>query len=352
MEAGRPDVTDEITKVVSIVAPARAPARRLFARLDDVALADLIQLGGQRTERSVYRVTSGGQSGYLFFDAGLLYSATFEDAAGLPALAAMLALESGTLQSCEQSWPTAGNVEMDPASALLRAMNSGSADQPTPAPPSTAALRTVDSMALGDGAAPERQADPVLARLSESFYACCRGLGDALGLARLDSARLTDEHWIFLVFHDARSNRLSAALGARRSAGRSGDDRQETGSDDGSPGALPRSLSELHDKPGIIAAFGAATIGEPFAIDNQGTLRPNQLVEAIALSTRVLRCSRELGFDATAGELRFAGRRLVMARQGDRWVAVLAVSSITIQWLRELTLHLARVLARNARTRP
>jgi hypothetical protein len=339
-------VADEITKVVAIVAaPERLPERRLFARLDEVALADLIQLSGQRPDRSVLRVTSGGQSGYLFFDSGLLYSATFEAASGLPALARMLELESGTLQSCEQPWPMLGNIQMDPSVALLRATNFRDSSEPTSAPPSTFeryAVRTVDSMALGDPAAPERQPDAVLARRSESFYARCRSLGGALGLARLDSARLTDERWIFLLFHDARTDRLSAVLGARGQSALAGGDNREISSDGGLPSSMPRSLSELRGKPGIIAAFGGAVAGEPFASYSPGALRSSQLAEAIALSARVLECSRELGFDATAGELRFAGRRLIIARSGDRWVAVLAVSSITIQRLRELTVHLAR----------
>jgi hypothetical protein len=345
MEAGPPSVADEITKVVSIVAPPeRLPERRLFARLDEVALADLIQLSGQRADRSVLRVTSGGQSGYLYFDAGLLYSATFEAATGLPALAGMLELESGTLQSCEQPWPMIGNIQMDPAVALLRATNFRDAGELTRAPSTLErdGVRTVDSMELGDAAAPERQPDAVLARLSESFYARCRRLGGALGLARLDSARLTDERWIFLLFHDARSNRLSAVLGARGPSAHAGSGTREIGSDGGLLSSMPRSLSELRGKPGIIAAFGGAVAGEPFASNSPGALRSSQLAEAISLCAQVLDCSRELGFDATAGELRFAGRRLIIARSGDRWVAVLAVSSITSQWLRELTVHLAR----------
>jgi hypothetical protein len=347
MEAGRPRVADEITKVVAIVAaPERLPERRLFARLDEVPLADLIQLSGQRTDRSVLRVTSGGQSGYLFFDAGLLYSATFEAATGLPALAGMLELESGTLQSCEQPWPMVGNVQMDPALALLRATNFREAGDPASKPASSferLGVRTIDSMELGDSAAPERQPDVVLARLSESFYARCRRLGAALGLARLDSARLTDERWIFLLFHDARTNRLSAVLGARGHAAFASGGTGQITSDDGPPSSLPRSLSELRGKPGIIAAFGGAVGGEPFASNNPGALRSSQLAEAISLSAHVLDCSHELGFDATAGELRFAGRRLILARSGDRWVALLAVSSITIQWLRATSARLARL---------
>jgi hypothetical protein len=348
IDAGIP-MADEITKVTVGGIRASSLERRLFARLEEVPLAGLVQINAQRTDRSIFRVTSGGQSGYLYFEAGLLYSADFEASTGVPALALMLQLENGTLQSCEHAWPRTGNVLMDPVVALLQATNFRERGEPGSAPTASSEpmdIRTVDSMSV-EAAELEDERDPLLASVTASFYGCCRQLASTLGLGRLDSGRLTDEHWIFLLFHDARSNRLSAALGARSpepvATSRVGDKTA-----DATNPLEPESLAELRANPGIMAILVADARGKLLALTHIGRLQPTQAAEASSLSAQALDCARDLGFVATTGELRFAGRRLVIVRSGDRCVVVLAVSSLAVQWLRELARRWAQALDANS----
>jgi hypothetical protein len=86
--------------------------------VDGAHLADLIQMNCQKRTRCVFRIISGEESGYLFFDEGLVLHAEFGKHAGMDAVVEMLSLETGTFEPSERAWPAQPSLRM-PADVLL-----------------------------------------------------------------------------------------------------------------------------------------------------------------------------------------------------------------------------------------
>ena len=346
---------DEITQVVPSPLPeAGLVERRLFARLEAVGLADLIQLAACRPGRSSFRITGGGEIGELFLEQGRLHAARFGGATGLDALGRMLGLATGTFELAVRPWPEAGNVHLDATRALLRleppdaarAMGVGSsAPDPSTAVPSGGvsgsgasrrappdslirAVRTVDSLPLVGGI--EAQHDPALARFALALHAAGRRLGVALGAGALNSARLTDERSILLLFHDVPAAQVSAVLGAR-------------------PGQRPpveQSGAEHFDpidRHAVLAVFGSAADGGLHADPRVPWLGTSNLAEVARCGERLLWRARRAGF-GRAGvllcELLFLRQRLVLAHAQGASAGVLARGDTSVQALRALTSRL------------
>jgi uncharacterized protein DUF4388 len=340
-------MVDEITQVVPVRELEEALARRgLFARLEAVSLADLVQLGGQRPGRAVYRVTSGALVGHLYFDAGQLHAAELGAQTGLDALAQMLRFETGAFETSEGSWPSEGNIELDPAAALLRASSSPppprrsrpsspglvrSEPAGAPLPPARFVVRTLDSMGVDESPLSGRH-DPLLGALARDVHEHARRFGDVLGLTHLDSARLINDLWIFLLFHESNPERISAVIGARGNIGDPAADLRDEPQRAWRP--LPRSLSELSAADGSVVGFVAGPKGELHASRSFAGHTESRIVLAARLAAGLLGCSDLAGFAAVAGELRFARRRVVLRRAGDVLIGLVAVSTVPWPWLR------------------
>lgn len=320
---------DEITEVVPSPLPeAGLVERRLFARLEAVGLADLIQLAACRPGRSSFRITSGGESGELFLEQGRLHAARFGGATGLDALGRMLGLATGTFELAVRPWPEAGNVHLDATRALLRVEPPAPPRAPPPPDSLIRAVRTVDSLPLVGGIG--AQHDPALARFALALHAAGRRLGVALGAGALTSARLSDERWILLLFPDAPAAQVSAVLGAR-------------------PGERPplERFGAGHvdpiDRHAVIAVFGSAAGGALHADPRVPWLGTSDLTEAARCGERLLSRARRAGF-GRAGvllcELLFSRQRLVLAHAQGASAGVLARGDTSIQALRALTSRL------------
>jgi hypothetical protein len=351
------EIVTKVFSAMGITAPG--PARRLSGRLDAVSLADLAQLfswarsaRGQPPRRSIFRLSTDRGSGYLFLEAGMIHAALFGEATGLQALGRMLSLESGTFESCERDWPPVGNVGLEIGTALLRARE-------LHGPREAAALeargldrftvRVADSVPLeGGGFDDSDPSDPSLAALCRSLYGDCQELGQALDLPSLTSARLANDGRIVLLFPEARARRVSAVLGLRHVVAR-----RPSVKTDETPGgvALPSSLGELRAVPEVVGAFVATIGGELISCSMPRGVPKNRVAVAAAAAERLLACTRPAGFSATMGELRFGDRRLVLARRGAARVAIVALSSLSVPWLRELAAGLARRLGEPPRMR-
>ena len=363
-EDPRLPMVDEITQVVPVRELEEALARRgLFARLEAVSLAELVQLGGQRPGRAAYRVTSGELVGHLHFDSGQLYAAELESRetgalTGLDALAHMLRLETGAFASCERPWPRQGNVDLDVVGALLRVTSRPppprgprrSSPGAAPAPPSAGALppprfvvRTVDSMRVDDEAPPSERHDPLLGALALDVYEHARRFGDLLGLARLASARLIDDLWIFLLFHESNPDCISAVLGTKGKIGESAADLRADAARAAvvhSASSSPRSLDELSADSGFIAGFVAGAQGELRASRCFSGHAESSIAVAARLSAALLRCSDPAGFAAATAELRFAGGRVVLRQSGQTVIGLIAVGTAPWPWLRQVAREL------------
>jgi uncharacterized protein DUF4388 len=88
------------------------------ARVDGAHLADLIQMNCQKRSRCAFRIISGEQSGYLFFDDGLVLHATFGAEVGMSAVTTMLGLDTGTFEPSQEEWPATPSLKV-PADVLL-----------------------------------------------------------------------------------------------------------------------------------------------------------------------------------------------------------------------------------------
>src|SRR5262245_17027627 len=87
-------------------APELEPQSEGFdVRLPAAQLADLIQINCLNRVRGVFRVCSGLEQGYLYFDSGQLVHADFGNAVGLDAVVMMLGLRGGSVEPCERAWP-------------------------------------------------------------------------------------------------------------------------------------------------------------------------------------------------------------------------------------------------------
>jgi hypothetical protein len=104
-------------------APAEvAPQTGGFAiRLPSAQLGDLIQINCMNRVRAAFRLSSGHQQGYLFFDAGQLIHAELEAAVGLDAVVQMLGLRGGSIEPCSRAWPRVSTIDMGADALLLSA---------------------------------------------------------------------------------------------------------------------------------------------------------------------------------------------------------------------------------------
>lgn len=332
-------MADEITQVFSTTAVMARPAeRRLFARLDAIAIGDLIQLAARRPGRSSFSIDDGSETGLLFLEDGRLHAARFGTSTGLAALVRMLALVSGTFESAQRPWPDVGDVCLDTTHALLRAEAAREQLAPSPRPESSAhsasrglrpptGVRTADAIPLGGSVGQQR--DPALSRFAQALHADGRAVGDALGLAAIASARITDERWILLLFHDAAASHLSVVLGSRRGAS-AGIDRVSAGA-----------AHELCARLGAIIVFGSGPSGELSPAGEPASPSARNLTEAARRGELLLRRARRAGFAGTLlCEVLFSGRRLVFASSPLGSAGVLAPGDASPRALRALTLHL------------
>lgn len=91
------------------------------AELDGLDLPTLAQILCARRVRLVLRVTSGGDEGYLYFDAGALVHAEARGREGEAAFALMLSWASGETTPCERPWPARPTLQGSIESLLLTA---------------------------------------------------------------------------------------------------------------------------------------------------------------------------------------------------------------------------------------
>jgi hypothetical protein len=80
------------------------------ARLGGISLLDLIQFECLRGGQRILRVSSRGQSGYLYFRAGGLVHAATAIASGVTAVREMLGWQSGSVESGMGGWPTRESI--------------------------------------------------------------------------------------------------------------------------------------------------------------------------------------------------------------------------------------------------
>jgi hypothetical protein len=80
------------------------------ARLGGISLLDLVQFECLRGGQRILRVSSRGQSGYLYFRAGNLVHAATAIASGVTAVREMLDWQSGSVESGMGGWPTRESI--------------------------------------------------------------------------------------------------------------------------------------------------------------------------------------------------------------------------------------------------
>ncbi len=97
------------------------PARGFRATLSGTSLGDLVQMECTRGVRSVARVRSGAQVGYIYFDLGRIVHAVTGSLRGEEALFAILEWSTGEFQPCEMPWPAQPTLHDSASSLLIRA---------------------------------------------------------------------------------------------------------------------------------------------------------------------------------------------------------------------------------------
>jgi hypothetical protein len=80
------------------------------ARLGGISLLDLVQFECLRGGQRILRVSSRGQSGYLYFRGGGLVHAATAIASGVAAVREMLGWQSGSVESGMGGWPTRESI--------------------------------------------------------------------------------------------------------------------------------------------------------------------------------------------------------------------------------------------------
>ena len=99
------------------------------ARLGGISLLDLVQFECLRGGQRILRVSSRGQSGYLYFrDGGLVHAAT-AIASGVAAVREMLTWHSGSVESGMGGWPTRESIT-SPWQDVLREASGNKAQAP------------------------------------------------------------------------------------------------------------------------------------------------------------------------------------------------------------------------------
>src|SRR5262245_19263518 len=97
------------------------PSEGFAVRLPTAQLADLIQINCLNRVRGAFRVCSGVDEGHLFFADGQLVHAELDGVVGLDAVVMMLGLRGGSIEPCEQPWPTLTTIDMGADALLLSA---------------------------------------------------------------------------------------------------------------------------------------------------------------------------------------------------------------------------------------
>ncbi len=91
------------------------------AQIRGASLWDLVQIECLARKHRVVRVTTLGNVGYLYFDAGNIVHAATPDLAGEAAAFEMLGWNQGTFESCERQWPENPTITISWQTLLLRA---------------------------------------------------------------------------------------------------------------------------------------------------------------------------------------------------------------------------------------
>jgi hypothetical protein len=175
----------------------------------------------------------------------------------------------------------------------------------------------------------------LLGALALDVYEHARRFGDLLGLARLESARLIDDLWIFLLFHESNPECISAVLGGKGNIGEPAADLREAAARASTWPSTPRSLDELSGDGGLIAGFAAGAQGELRASRCFSGHAESSIAVAARLSAALLRCSDPAGFSAAAAELRFAGGRVVLRQSEQTVIGLIAAGKASWPWLRQ-----------------
>lgn len=135
------------------------------ARVDGAHLADLIQMSCQNRVRCVFRIVSGDEVGYLFFDDGKVLHAELGARTGMEAMITMLGLDTGTFEPSEREWPAQPSLEMPPDVLLLNAakhLDEASEQKRREAQPSSRVVKlpSVAAPPRASKGAPPREASP------------------------------------------------------------------------------------------------------------------------------------------------------------------------------------------------
>jgi hypothetical protein len=91
------------------------------AHLPSWDLATLLQMSCSRGDRSVVRVRSGDNEGFIYIGEGRLVHAVTGSVVGEPAVALMLSWDGGEFALCERPWPLKGTIEISTQAVLIRA---------------------------------------------------------------------------------------------------------------------------------------------------------------------------------------------------------------------------------------
>lgn len=91
------------------------------AQIKGANLADLIQMECFALSHRVVRISSQGDTGYLFFSGGQIVHAEFLDLPGEIAAATILSWEVGTFDPCERAWPKSESIRCSWQSLIMRA---------------------------------------------------------------------------------------------------------------------------------------------------------------------------------------------------------------------------------------
>jgi hypothetical protein len=97
------------------------------ARLGGISLLDLVQFECLRGGQRILRVSSRGQSGYLYFRSGGLVHAATAIASGVAAVREMLGWQSGSVESGMGGWPTRESITAPWQDVLVEASGKGKA---------------------------------------------------------------------------------------------------------------------------------------------------------------------------------------------------------------------------------
>ena len=112
---------------------AAAQSGGFVARLSGISLLDLIQFECLRGGQRILRVSSRGQSGYLYFRGGTLVHAATAIASGVTAVREMLGWATGSVESGMGGWPTRESISVPWQKVLLDAGASRASGTPGPA---------------------------------------------------------------------------------------------------------------------------------------------------------------------------------------------------------------------------